>query len=89
MKEMIIHGEPGWIGAFTRHQESGALANGTRVVKANTEPGDGTREGTPGVVLGSIREPDGQRRYIYFIEWAGDPRVAVACMGFKLKEASK
>lgn len=80
-----IQKEPGWIGAFTRHEQLGAWRNGTRVVKQNSEPKDATPDGTPGVVLGSLAEPEGERRLIYFIEWANAPRVAVGCMGFKLK----
>jgi hypothetical protein len=78
--------EAGWIGAFTRHQEPGAIENGKRVVKTASEPGDATPDGTPGVVLGSMREPDGARRYLYFVEWAGSTRVAVACAGNKLRK---
>lgn len=78
-----IQNEPGWAGAFTRNQVPGALANGTRIVKANTEAGDGTPEGTPGVVLGSVVNDEG--RIAYFVEWANRPRLAVGCAALKVK----
>ena len=80
----MIGEEPGWIGAFTRHEELGAWRNGTRVVKQASEPHDGTPDGTPGVVLGSLMEHQ-SKQLLYFVEWANRPRVAVGCMGFKLK----
>jgi hypothetical protein len=45
-----ICNEPGWVGAFTRHQAAGAIANGTDIVKANSEAGDANKDGTRGRV---------------------------------------
>lgn len=85
---MDIKYHPGWKGAFTREHAPGALANGTRIVKDNSEPGDSTPDGTPGVVLGSISHPEVQSGAIfYFIEWAYAPRIAVGTMGFKVRPA--
>lgn len=87
-KNLGIHREPGWTGAFTRNQAPGALPNGTRVIKTNSEPGDICPNGTPGTVLGSMSEPAVQDGAIcYFIEWAPRPKTAVAAMAFKVREA--
>lgn len=84
-----IHAQPGWFGMFTRAQADGALANGTRVVKTGSKPGDGTADGTPGVILGSLREPDITADHVlYFVEWASRPRVAVAVVDFRVREAA-
>lgn len=56
---MELVDEPGWTGTFTRYQAKGAIPNGTRIVKAVSEPGDGTPDGTLGTVLGSIPSPAG------------------------------
>lgn len=89
---MIPRSEPGWIGAFSREQAAGALPNGTRVVKHNSEPRDGTPDGTPGVVLGSgcatFPEAGGETVFFYWIEWAHRPRVAVGVMATKLRKAN-
>lgn len=86
---MNIKTEPGWTGVFTRDEVLGAWRNGTRVVKHKSEPGDGTPDGTPGVVLGSmlVRDDDSRARLLYFIEWADHPRLAVACVATKLRHA--
>lgn len=77
---------PGWTGAFTRNEASGALRNGTRIVKTNTEKGDAHPDGTPGVVLGSISHPEVHNGMaFYFIEWEPRPRVAVGTVGFKVQ----
>lgn len=78
---MPIQNEPGWTGAFTRHQVLGGWRNGTRIVKVNTEPGDANPDGALGTVLGSLAH---QGQVAYFIEWDNAPRVAVGCVGFKL-----
>lgn len=82
--------EPGWVGAFTRHQDPAGLPNGTRIVKANSEPGDGTPNGTAGIVLGSFSNPkvmDGM--VLYFVEWSNRPRVAVGCIAYKVTRFSQ
>jgi hypothetical protein len=89
---MNLRNEPGWAGAFTRNQVEGAIPNGTRIVKCNSEPGDATPDGTPGIVLGSIRYPvvpgdPFSGITAYFIEWACKPRVAVGCMEMKVRAA--
>lgn len=83
-----INNEPGWTGAFTRNQTEGAISNGTRIVKTNSEDGDATPDGTPGIVLGSVSDPTIMNGIIcYFIEWAHKPRVAVGCMETKVRRS--
>jgi hypothetical protein len=80
--------EPGWAGAFTRGTAEGALPNGSLVIKANAEPGDGHPDGTPGVVLGSIIHPDVMDGQLaYFVEWAPRPRTAIVTVADKLRPA--
>lgn len=78
-----IHNEPGWYGAFTRDQATGALANGSAVVKRNSEPKDTHADGTRGTVLGSFRATPTDP-VCYFIEWEPRPKTAVAVLDFKL-----
>jgi hypothetical protein len=82
----FLANEPGWVGMFTRAHADGALANGTRVTKVNSEPGDTRPDGVPGVVLGSISHPEVMDGImLYFIEWADAPRQAVGTVGFKVE----
>lgn len=71
----------GYAGAFSRAQAQGAYPNGTRIVKVNSEPGDSTKDGTNGTVLGSLVF-DGQS--LYFIEWDDKPKVAIGTIGEKV-----
>ena len=82
-----VRTEPGWFGNFTRAQAGGAMPNGTRIVKCNTVEGaDFHPDGTPGVVLGSMVVPETES-YIYFVEWAPQPRVAMAVVGHRIRAA--
>lgn len=56
----------------------GAWRNGTVVAKANSQPDDGTPDGTRGIVLGSIdvREK-GPATFAYFVEWSNRPGLPV------------
>lgn len=83
-----IRYEPGWTWGFSRNEVLGAWKNGTRIVKTNSEPGDGHPDGTPGTILGSIASAAVQDGAIcYFVEWDSAPQVAVGCMWFKVKPA--
>lgn len=85
---MSIGYHPGYTGAFTRDQAPGALPNGTRIMKANSEDGDGHQDGARGTVLGSISHPDVHGGAVmYFIEWDARPKVAVGTIGFKVVPA--
>jgi hypothetical protein len=86
MTEPTIGFEPGWAGAFTRHQAAGAIANGADIVKTRSEVGDTHKDGARGTVLGSVSHPDVQDGAIlYFVEWRTLPRVAVGVMDFKIE----
>jgi len=88
---------PGYAGTFTRHQAEGAWANGTRVAKQNSEPGDANRNGNLGTILGSFKRPAEETgrpdhdftdvTYCYFVEWDSMPRVAVGTIDIKLRKA--
>jgi len=84
MNEFPLREEAGWAGAFTRGQATGAIPNGTPIVKVQSEQKDAHPEGTLGTVLGSLRV-EGQ--LIYFIEWAPRPRLAVGVMSWKIARA--
>jgi hypothetical protein len=69
----------------TREHAPGAYANGTRVRKSDSEPGDATPTGTLGTVLGSVAHPD--RGIGYFVEWDSAPKCAVLVIAWKLDMA--
>jgi hypothetical protein len=57
---------------FTRNQAEGALSNGTRIEKTNSEPGDGHCDGAAGTIIGSIAAmvvPG----FVYFVAWDEEP----------------
>lgn len=79
----MLNIEPGWTGMFTRQQAEGALSNGTRVAKINSENGDGHQDGAEGTILGSIGPADADiqaefgAEFAYFVEWDDQPKTAV------------
>lgn len=77
---------PGYKGAFTRFQLTGAYRNGLRIVKVQSEASDATRDGTLGTVLGSINHPE--RGIGYFIEWDDKPKVAMLVIAWKVAPVS-
>lgn len=81
--------EPGLVGWFTRAQAPGAIANGTRLVKCASEPGDITPVGTHGEVVGSVGpfQHDGQEMLAYFVRWDDKPNVVVFAIGWKVAAA--
>lgn len=88
MDMSLMVSEPGWYGMFTRNQAKGAIPNGTKIVKANSEPGDTTTDGTPGIVLGSLRAPDSLGGLLfYFVEWADKPKQPIGTFGLKIRAA--
>lgn len=96
MKTPKIASYPGYVGAFTKEQAEGAIPNGSTVMKARSEDGDTTMDGTIGIVLGSIDGtlimPDVMEKtgakFMYWIEWINRPGFAVATADFKIARAS-
>jgi len=78
--------KPGWLGTFTTMEALGAWRNGTRIVKIESEDGDGQRTGSLGKVLGSIFEET--KGLAYFVEWDAKPKVAVLVMAWKITAVS-
>ncbi len=82
---MNIKNHKGWVGQFTNDQAKGAIPNGTRIKKTESEEGDATPDGTLGTVLGSLRAPPEMGMLLfYFVEWDNSKRVAVGIMGWKI-----
>lgn len=81
----LLRDWPGYVGKFVRDQAPGAIPNGQRIVKINTEPGDIHKDGDTGVVIGSIDvvkaapslANEHRTRFFYFIEWDAMPKVVV------------
>ncbi len=72
---MMLRTYPGYAGVATPQQAQGAIPNGTRVCKINSEGNDTHRDGALATILGSVRHPvDG---FAYFVEWDDLPRNAV------------
>jgi hypothetical protein len=89
--------EPGMLGAFTREQAPGAIANGARVVKSLMAPGDTHELGASATVLGSIGpQPEpvnvGDRivpagSFVYFVAWDDQPALAVSVSSDRIAPA--
>lgn len=71
-----------FIKAVIGRQEKGAILNGRKVRKINSEAEDRTPDGVEGVILGSVSQPNQEPYfaegqvvlYGYFILWDGDPQ---------------
>lgn len=79
------------IGFHVTTQAPGApIANGTRVRKVRTEPGDANPIGTEATVLGSLGPMPADAgehagTYGYFVEWDTMPGTAVFVIGEKIE----
>ena len=77
---LAIHWEVRSGFIYTLDQAAGALLNGTRVQKVNSEPGDGHQDGACGTVIGSVEAgqvPGFSDRYVYFVAWEDAPGAGV------------
>jgi hypothetical protein len=88
--DLIAH--HGYSGLFTREQADGAVPNGARIVKRNSEEDDSQPNDALGTVLGSIKTPAGVEgrtgvAYFYFVEWDALPRAAVGVISTKIARA--
>lgn len=67
-------------------QAPGAWPNGTIVQKVNSQPDDGTPNGTLGTVTGSLDVSKSAAkeglpaRFAYFVDWRTTPGVPVFCV---------
>jgi hypothetical protein len=64
---------------YTTAQADGAWPNGATVSKVNSEPGDGTPDGTCGTIIGSVdaRPAGATATYAYFVMWENRPGTPV------------
>jgi hypothetical protein len=89
MAEFEVH--PGYSGRHTRGQAPGAIPNGARIAKRNSEQGDSQPDGALGRVLGSLKTPTEIKAttgvvYFYFVEWDALPGAAVGVMSTKIAQ---
>jgi hypothetical protein len=82
MKKIKWANDPDWFGEYTRDQAKGAMPNGTRVRKVNSEAKDGHPDGSLATIIGSISAgPLGINgvtiRYLYFVEFDDLPHVGI------------
>jgi hypothetical protein len=73
---------PPLLGLYTTEQAIGAIPNGSRVQKTNTEPDDAHQDGALAVVLGSICHPD--KGLGYFVVFDDAPDIAVLIVGKRI-----
>ena len=74
---------------YSSDEAKGALRNGTRVEKQNSEPKDGHPNGERGEIMGSMGPLDVPIlgcRYGYFVMWDGTPGIPVFTMESKVKK---
>ncbi len=64
---------------YHEDEAPGAMPNGTRVRKQNSEAGDAHNDGSIGVVKGSIGPHPfrGAPHYMYFVAWDDEPGAGV------------
>ena len=74
---------PGYQGMFTTAEYENAWPNGSRVIKANSDPCDATKNDERGTIRGSIGNPE--LGAMYFIEWDYRPGAVIGCMQGKLR----
>lgn len=76
-------------------QADGALPNGTRIAKCDSEPGDTHKDGETGKVTGSIGPVElpsigGEEGYIYFVQWDNsNPPQPAAVVSHRIKKADE
>lgn len=67
----------------------GEVPNGARVVKVNSEPGDGHQDGAMGTVVGAleakVRRGAKQIEWIYWVKFDDLPEVPAAIADYRIK----
>ena len=84
LKALGFKHHDGYETMFPDSQADGAWPNGTTVIKVNAEDGDITKNGMPGIVMGSI---GAEGLIMYFIEWQNNLRHVIGCVAGKLERA--
>ena len=80
------------IPVFIPGSVHGALPNGTRIKKVNSEPRDGHSDGDQGTVLashGPVEAPGLGPELFYFVEWDSHPNVPVGVLGSKIEKLGR
>jgi len=91
MKEINLITEEGLEGTFTREQFKGAIPNGTKVKKVNSQANDGHQDGALATIVGSIGTPKPIEvqgitvRCAYFVIWDDMPKRVVGVSEHKLE----
>jgi len=75
---------PGDLVVEITSEAKGALPNGTRVEKMNSEKGDNHRNGALGTVKGSVY--DLRLGYLYFVRWDDMPTLPIGTVAKKLRQ---
>jgi hypothetical protein len=70
---------------FVHMQAEGALKNGTRIRKINSNFAEDHPNGSPGVIVGSIG-PGVNQMYGYFVIWDDNPEQIVFMTSTKIRE---
>lgn len=67
-------------------QAQGAIQNGSRIEKVNSEPEDGHQDGALGVVIGSRGPIPDLGMFMYWVEWDDLPGCHVGVSGDRIHE---
>lgn len=78
----------GRIGPATDNQVEGALKNGIRIEKINSERNDNVSNGSLGTVIGSVINPN-TKEIGYFVVWDYLIIVNVFVIAYKIREFVK
>lgn len=76
---------------YTTQSAAGAIPNGTAIEKQNEELGDNHHNGTPGIIIGSLPNPDNNQvradlivKFLYFVDW-NNSGIPVGTIDHKIK----
>lgn len=75
-------------GVYTRDEVPGAIPNGTRVMKCNSEETDTHQDGALCTVVGSIEMSD-TGKLAYFVEWDDMKGIAVGIAAHRIKRVEQ
>jgi hypothetical protein len=93
---MMMSKEPELVATtWISGEADGAIPNGSRVIKCNSEEGDMNKDGTTGTVVSSIATPEDMRaeeefkgiEFFYFVRWDSAPDVPIGITGNRIRAA--